>query len=153
LDALNGSSDDPEAQHALLADLIRGAASTGEAEVLRLMENYEQGLAEMAQGPLRPATYLGPADCDLPAPQPRLHVVTADGQERYPTPHQRIRPAELRVGQTVYLDAKGGVALAASSALPRSGQEGTFLRALDGIDLVETTLQNDRLVVRAAEAV
>src|SRR5262245_21208695 len=70
LDALNSNSEEPDTEQTLLTELIRGANAGVDAETLRLMESYEQGLAELTNGPVRPATYLGPADCDLPAPQP-----------------------------------------------------------------------------------
>jgi ATP-dependent 26S proteasome regulatory subunit len=153
LDVLEGQ-EEPEARQALLANLIQAASSGGEAQVLQMMERYEQGLAEMSQGALRPATYLGPADPSLPsAPGPRVQVITPDGQERFPTLHERVKEAGLATGQTVYLDAKGAVVLGASAAVPQAGQEGTFLRLVDGSGLLETAFQNDRLVVQAAAPV
>jgi ATP-dependent 26S proteasome regulatory subunit len=152
LDVLN-NHDEPTAQQAVLADLLRQSASGPEAEVAQLRERYEQALAELEQGAVRPATYLGPADGTVPAPQPRAHVVTPDGQERFPTLHPRVRLAELQTGMTVFLDPRGSVVLGASPDPPRVGQEGTFLRLVEGTRLIEAAFQNDRLVLYAAAPV
>ncbi len=146
-------NDDPEVQKALLADLLRQAVRNPEADVLRLMESYEQGLAELQQGAVRPATYLGPAPGDLPGPVPRLHVVSPDGQERFPTLHARLDAGKLTPGMTVYLDAKGSVVLGSTGQTPHSGQEGTFLRQVEGSRLIEAGVQNDRLVLHTAAPV
>src|SRR5262245_32972105 len=85
---------DPAAQQAVLTDLFRhAAAGSPEAETLRLMECYQQALSELHNGPVRPATFLGPAPGDLPSPGPRVHVVTPDGQERYPLLTPRVQVA------------------------------------------------------------
>src|SRR5262245_45794087 len=86
---------DPNAQLAVLSDLLRNTARTPEAEVAALKEAYEQGLAELQNGAVRPATFLGPAPGDLPAPGPRVHVVTPDGNERYPIVHSRVKVPAL----------------------------------------------------------
>src|SRR5262249_41937038 len=90
---------------------------------------------------------------DLPGPGPRAHVVTPDGQERFPTLHPRLRLADLRTGMTVYLDARGSVVLGTTPALPRAGQEATFLRRVEGTGLVEAGLQNEKLLLPAAPPV
>jgi ATP-dependent 26S proteasome regulatory subunit len=144
----------PPVQLAALTDLLRqSTAAAPAAEAARLKECYQQALAELEHGPVRPATYLGPAPGDWPGPQPRVHVVTPDGQERCPMLHPRVKPAELRPGMTAYLDPKGSVVLGASADPPPVGQEGTFLRLVDGTQLVEATLQNDRLLLYAAAPV
>jgi ATP-dependent 26S proteasome regulatory subunit len=144
---------DPNVQAAVLADLFRHTVSSNEAEALQLKEAYQQGLSELQNGPVRPATFLGPAPGDLPTPGVRVHVVTPDGQERYPVLHSRVQPAALLPGMTVYLDAKGSVVLGSTGVLPSVGQEGTFLREVEGGGLLETHLQNDRAVVHAAAPV
>jgi ATP-dependent 26S proteasome regulatory subunit len=151
-DALQHSA--PPAQLAALTELLRQSAAAAPAvEAARLKECYQQALAELEHGPVRPATYLGPAPGDWPGPQPRVHVVTPDGQERCPMLHPRVKPADLRPGMTAYLDAKGSVVLGASSDPPPVGQEGTFLRLVEGTHLVEAALQNDRLLLYAAAPV
>src|SRR5262249_8155425 len=135
-------------------DLLRQTAAAGaEGEAARLKECYELALAELADGAVRPATFLAPADADLPGPGPRAHVVTPDGQERYPALHPRVKLIDLWPGQTVYLDPKGGVMLGASAAPPRVGQEGTFLRLVEGSNLVEAMLQGERIMLYAAQPV
>ncbi len=144
---------DPAMQEAVLTDLLRQTTPTKEAEALRLIECYEQALSELQNGPVRPATFLGPAPGNLPSPGNRLHVVTPDGQERYPLVHNRVQVAGLLPGETVYLDGKGNVLLGSTGQLPRTGQEGTFLRHVEGEGLLEVHLQNDRIVVHAAAPV
>ena len=144
---------DPTMQEAVLTDLLRQATPSKEAEAQRLIEAYEQALAELQSGPVRPATFLGPAPGDLPAPGQRVHVVSPDGQERYPLLTSRVKLADLEPGMTVYLDAKGSVVLGSTGLLPRTGQEGTFLRKVEGEGLLEAHVQNDRLVVHTAAPV
>jgi ATP-dependent 26S proteasome regulatory subunit len=144
----------PPVQLAALTELLRqSAAAAPAAEAARLKECYQQAIAELEHGPVRPATYLGPAPGVGPGPQPRVHVVTPDGQERCPMLHPRVKPADLRPGMTAYLDPKGSLVLGASADQPPVGQEGTFLRLVDGTQLVEATLQTDRLLLYAAAPV
>jgi ATP-dependent 26S proteasome regulatory subunit len=153
LDVLHGSGE-PAVQQAVLADVLRhGTANRPQAEAEQLKEAYEQALAELQQGPVRPATFIAPAEADLPGLTPRAHVVTPDGQERYPVLHPRVTLGELRTGMTVFLDPRGSVVLGSSPLLPRVGPEGTFLRRVEGTTLVETALQNERLMVYGAAPV
>src|SRR5262249_27109520 len=84
LDRLHGN-EEPTVQQALLTDLLRQTGAAPGADAVRLQEAYQQGLAELANGAVRPATFLAAAEGDLPGPGPRAHVVTPDGQERFPT--------------------------------------------------------------------
>jgi ATP-dependent 26S proteasome regulatory subunit len=152
LDALH-QQHAPEGQLALVTEVFQRAFNGSQAEAARLAECYNQALAELANGSVRPATYLGPAPGDLPSPGPRLHVVTPDGQERYPVVHPRVKPSELVPGMTVYLDAKGAAVLGSTGKLPHVGQEGSFLRHIEGEGVLEAHLQNDRVVVHAAQPV
>jgi ATP-dependent 26S proteasome regulatory subunit len=153
-DALESSADDTDAQVAVLADLLRLAVRNPEEDVLRLMEAYQQGMAELQQGAVRPATYLGPAEGRLPpGPGPRVHVVSPDGQERFPILQPGLDENALSPGMTVYLDARGSVVLGSTGQVPRSGQEGTFLRIVEGNRLIEAGVQNDRLILHTAAPV
>ncbi len=148
------SNEDRAVQQAVLTDLLRAAhANTADEETLKLMEMYEQALAELEQGPVRPATFIADADVALPSPRPRAHVATPDGQERYPTLHTRVAPQTLRPGTTVYLDPKGAVVLGTSPTPSRVGQQGTFLRRVEGTATIEAALQNERLLLYAAQPV
>ncbi|HYT92360.1 MAG TPA: ATP-binding protein [Gemmataceae bacterium] len=154
LDVLQNTGGNPMAQHAVLTQLLQQAgAQTAEAQVLQMMEAYEQALAELEHGPVRPATFIAGDDGVLPGPRPRAHVITPDGQERYAMLHTRVAPGNLKPGATVYLDPKGSVVLGVSTAPPRVGQQGTFLRRLDGSDLIEATVQNERLLLYASEPI
>lgn len=152
LDALH-QQHAPDGQLALVTEVFQRAFNGSQAEAARLVECYQQALAELANGSVRPATYLGPAPGDLPSPGIRLHVVTPDGQERYPVVHPRVKIADLVPGMTVYLDAKGSIVLGNTGKLPHVGQEGSFLRHIEGEGVLETHLQNDRVVVHAAQPV
>lgn len=150
LDVLQ-SNEEPTLQQAVLTDLLR--KSGPEAEVARLMEHYEQALAELEHGALRPATFLALVEEDLPGPRPRAHVIAPDGQERFPTLHPRLRPDTLSVGATVFLDPKGSVVLGVSASTPRVGQEGIFLRLVPGTSLLEVQLQGERLILHSTASV
>jgi hypothetical protein len=152
LDVLH-QNHSPDVQYALLTEVFQRAFSGPQAEATKLIESYQQALSELANGSVRPATYIGPAPGDLPSPGPRVHVVTPDGQERYPIMHPRVKAADLQPGMTLYLDAKGSIVLGSTGKLPHVGQEGTFLRQVEGEGVLEVHLQNDRVVVHAAKPV
>jgi len=154
LDVLQNAEEQPAVQQAVLTDLLRRTgARTPEAELAHLKESYELALAELAEGAVRPATFLAVADGDLPGPGPRAHVVTPDGQERCPTLHPRLRLEDFRRGMTVYLDPKGAVALGLSRVPAHVGQQGLFLRLVPGTTQVEATVQNERLLLHGSAAV
>src|SRR5262249_21186758 len=115
-------NNEPILQQAVLAELLQQLpAKKPEDEILKLMECYEQALAELEQGPVRPATFIAAAEGDLPGPTARAHVITPDGHERYPTLHPKVSLADLKPGMTIYLDPKGTVVLGAARSLPRVG--------------------------------
>jgi hypothetical protein len=152
-DVLHGNAH-PATQQSLLADLLRQVdGREPDAEALRLIEQYDRAIAELDLGAVRPATFLAEAADAPPGPGPRAHVVTPDGQERFPVAHSRVNLAELRPGMTVYLDPKGAIVLGAARAIPRVGQEGTFLRPVEGTALVEAALRDERLMLHAAAPV
>jgi ATP-dependent 26S proteasome regulatory subunit len=153
LNVLDGSTD-PSLRQAVLTDLLRQLdGREADAQTLQLMEKYERAVAELEQGAVRPATFLGEATDAPSGPGPRAHVVTPDGQERYPVVHGRVSLAELRPGMTLYLDPRGAIVLAATRTVPRAGQEGQFLRAIEGTGLVEAALREERLLLHAAAPV
>jgi hypothetical protein len=154
LDVLRNADEQPIVQQAVLTDLLRQCGNrTPEAELAHLKECYQLALEELAEGSIRPATFLTVADGDLPGPGPRAHVITPDGQERCPTLHPRIKIEDLRRGMTVYLDPKGAVVLGLSGVPPHVGQEGTFLRLIAGTTQLEATIQNERLLLHGSAAV
>lgn len=142
-----------EEQLGLLSDLLQRASTHPDAERNQQIEHYELALAELQNGPLRPATFLGPAPADLPSSATRVHVVTPDGQERFPLLHPRVSVEAIAPGMTVYIDAKGSTVLGNTGELPQVGQEGTFLRDVEGSNFLEVHVQNDRLIVHAASPV
>jgi hypothetical protein len=121
------------------------------AETAKLKAKYEQALAELENGPVRPATFIGLADGAMPGPKPRLHVITTDGQERFPIVHKDVKVEDLLRGMTVFLDAKGNMALGASTALPTVGQTALFLRRLPGTGTFEVQFREEKLLLHASQ--
>ncbi len=148
------SMPDPGMQQTVLIDLFQQMITRSpETQVNQMRENYEQILNEMEYGPVRPATFVAEEERILPSPTPRVLVVTPDGQQRYPTLNPKVDLKLLKPGMTVYLDHRGTVVLGAAKNLPTVGQEGTFIRHIADTHLIETQLQNDRMVVYAAAPV
>jgi ATP-dependent 26S proteasome regulatory subunit len=153
LDVIHNNKDQA-VQMMFVAGLLQQCTAAGAvAEATRMKEHYEQLLVELENGPVRPATFVAVADPAMPGPLARAQVITLDGQERYPTPGPQVELQQLRPGMTVYLDPKGAVMLSASRALPQVGQQATFVRRIDGTDLVEARLREDKLTLYAARAV
>lgn len=121
------------------------------AEVAALKEQLLQQLAALNDGPPRMATYLGPADVMLPGDQPRVHVVTPDGVERFPLLRDPIQLQQLTLGMTVFLDAKGLAVIAITSWLPQAGQEAAFVRAIPGSNHVEVKHLDQPVMLYAAQ--
>jgi hypothetical protein len=152
LDVLSSDHGDPAHLHKLLTGLLERAGKQGDSpEVAKLKAKYEQALSELENGPARPAAFIGEADGSMPGPKPRLHVVTPDGQARFPVPHKDIKLADLKPGMTVFLDPKGAVALGASPAVPQVGHEAEFIRRLPGSDALEVKYRDELLSVYGSQ--
>src|SRR5260370_4547642 len=126
------SNNQPIFHQALLTALFQKITSEAPAaEVAQLKEQLQQTLADLEQGPVRPATFIGKVGNGLPGPKPKVHVITPDGNERFPLLHPSINTDDLIPGMTVFLDPRGSIVLGVDDTLPTVGQEGTFLRCLD----------------------
>lgn len=149
------SHPDPVRAVKLLAPIMEklSHANGDAAEVAKLKAKLQQALTELENGPVRPATFIGLADGAMPGPKSRLHVITPDGQERFPIPHSEVQVAQLRRGMTVYLDTKGVMVLGASSVLPTVGQAAMFLRRLPGSDTMEVRFREETLLLHASHEV
>jgi hypothetical protein len=144
--------EDPGQLEPVLVDLFRRAQQNRPvAEAEKLKAEYQQKLQELAQGPCREATFVREADPCLPGPKPKVEVLTPDGQRRYPTLGPDVQLPQLRGGATVFLDPEGALVLAASTRVPRGGQEAKFLRLLPDGQSVELQLRDDRFVFAAAQ--
>jgi hypothetical protein len=151
--ALSNGSNVP-ALHQLFTRMLQTPPTVSPtAEVAHLKALYEQALAELQDGPVRPATFIAEVRKGLLSLRPRVHVVTPDGQERYPTLHPQVKAKTLTPGLTVFLDAKGAVVLGASEEAVEVGQEGIFLRRLPESRLIEVGVRDERIVLHAAAAV
>ena len=124
----------------LLEQMKHGAPA---AQLEELKAAYEQVLSELEEGGVRPCTYVGHADGEMPGPKPRLHVVTPDGQERFPFLHESVKLEDLRAGMTAYLDAKGTVVLGFSRSVPQAGPQAMFVRDLPGTGQVEISIRDE----------
>lgn len=140
----------PPQQEALLTQLLEHCQANGEAT--KLKELYEQTLIELENGPARPATFIKLIIENVPGPKPKAHVISPDGQERYPMLHPDIRAEDLARGMTVFVDPKCSMVLGYEHCLPSVGQEATFLRGLDD-GLVEVSLRDERFLVYGSQTV
>jgi ATP-dependent 26S proteasome regulatory subunit len=114
---------------------------------------YEEILAEMERGPVRPATYVGPVEEDLPGPISHVCVVTPDGHERFPLLREGMKVEDLEPGATLFLDAKGGIVLGKTSKMPETGVAAEFIRRVPGGNNIEVRVRDDRFILRASKAV
>ncbi|MBM4070392.1 MAG: AAA family ATPase [Planctomycetes bacterium] len=140
----------PPQQEVLLTQLLEHCQANGAAN--RLKELYEQTLIELENGPARPATFIKHIVENIPGPKPKAHVISPDGQERYPMLHPDIKGEDLVRGMTVFVDPKCVMVLGYEKCLPSVGQEATFLRGVDD-DLVEISLRDERFLVYGSQAV
>jgi Cdc6-like AAA superfamily ATPase len=162
----------PEQQAKLVLDVVQGGTATAETllpflttvfqqahhhtpegELAALKTKLEELLAELENGPARPATFICEAEGEMPGPKPRAYVITPDGQERYPILREGVHIDKLESGMTVYLDAKGALVLGSSHAIPKVGQQASFLRRYPGTDQIEVVIRDEKLVVFAANSV
>lgn len=142
----------PEQIEQLAREMLRLNDAAGDmARFEELQQTYQAALEELKLGPPRPATFIAPADGDMPGPQPRAHVVTADGQDRYPFLQEGVSLVDLAAGMTVYLDPQGATIIATSDSFVRAGHEAVFLRALPDGECIEVTHQETRYVVYASQ--
>jgi ATP-dependent 26S proteasome regulatory subunit len=152
LDVLH-SNNQPVFQQALLSGLFHKISSDAPAaEVAQLKEQLQQTIADLENGPVRPGTFIGMVGNGLPGPKPKVHVITPDGNERFPLLHPGIKPDDLVPGMTVFLDPKGSIVLGVDPTLPTVGQEGNFLRCLDD-GVVEASIRDERLMLYASQSV
>lgn len=136
-----------------LAPIVEKLSSTNgdAAEAAKLAAKYQQMIVELESGPVRLATYIDQADGALPGFKPRLHVITPDGQERFPIAHEDVEIEDLVRGMTVFLDDKGNMVLGVGSGLPTVGQTAVFLRRLPAADTLEVQFREERLLVDASQ--
>lgn len=150
IDAIMSTLPDLAEARKLTARIFERLALAPEvAQAAELQAKCKLLLAELESGSIRTATLIGLADESIPGPKPRLLVVTPDGQERAPSVGQAVDIESLKTGMTVYLDAKGILALGVSKALPRTGSSARFIRRLPDADDVEIEFKGERRVVYA----
>jgi ATP-dependent 26S proteasome regulatory subunit len=153
-DIVMGGMAAPETLLPFLTSVFQQAQShTPEAEVAQLKAKWEEAMAELENGPARPATFICEAEGEMPGPKPRAFVITPDGQERYPIVREHLDIKKLRPGMTVYLDGKGITVLGSSNTIPRVGQQASFMRRFPESDQIEVAVRDEKLVVNAAQSV
>jgi ATP-dependent 26S proteasome regulatory subunit len=122
-------------------------------KAMELKKQYEQALFELAEGPVRPATFIKWHDEDIVGLKPRAHVITPDGQERYPTLKPDILQQQLTSGMTVFLDPKGVVVLGFNPSMPRVGHEAEYLRRLPETNEIEVKYHQEKLTLHASQKI
>ncbi len=153
-EAIMSGQEEPDSTIAFLeAFLTRIEAIPSGSEGEKLKARYEARLAELESGPARPATFISKLNGKPSKNVPKVHVVTPDGQQRFPMLHEGVNPKELEPGATVLLDARGGVVLGHGPSLPQVGVEAEFLRHLPDSNHVEVRLHGDPLVLHASRTV
>ncbi len=123
------------------------------AELDELKSRLQQALAELEQGGVRPSTFIGKADGELPGPKPRAQVVTPDGQLRFPFLREGVKLDDLRPGMTAYLDAKGAVILGFSQMIPTVGPQAQFVRQLPDTEQIEVSVRDEVVTLYASSAI
>ena len=153
-EAIMSGQEEPDSTIAFLeAFLRRIEAIPSGSEGEKLKARYEARLAELESGPARPATFISKLNGKPLKNVPKVHVVTPDGQQRFPMLHEGVNPKELEPGATVLLDARGGVVLGHGPSLPQVGVEAEFLRQLPDSNHVEVRLHGDPFVLHASRTV
>jgi ATP-dependent 26S proteasome regulatory subunit len=137
---LNDPDTTEEDRASLITQLLEVQTRSSEVGDFYEKQHAIQTFLEEAQtGPVVPATYVGRIDSTGQLSR-RVHVVTHDGQQRFPILSTDISFDKLRPGETVYLDFKGVVILDTVPNIPAVGPEAYFMRALPNSDLIEVDL-------------
>ncbi len=144
-------SGDPVTMQAFAKDLLgKMVNAKPAAELEEAKKTYEQAIEELRNGGVRPATFIGVANVDMPGPKPRAHVVTPDGQERFPFFYEDVSSEDMDAGQTVYLDPQGAMILGKSSLVQKVGPEAKFVRRLPDTDQVEVGIREETITLYAS---
>ena len=153
-EAVTGGQGEPDSVLAFLGALLtRIEAIPSSSEGEKLKAKYQARLAELESGPARPATFIATLNGKTSTQVAKVHVVTCDGQQRFPILHEAVDPKNLEPGATVLLDARGAVVLGCGPSLPQVGVEAEFLRHLPDSNHVEVKLHGDPLVLHASRDV
>jgi len=123
--------DSERAGEAIDAILGKLAATNGEDLFAEKNAQLSRLLAEMMEGPLRPATFV----CLVPpngAGAPYAQILLDDGTAAYTVVPDNELARALRVGDRVLLEKQGAALLRRGPDEPRIGERGVFERSLDG---------------------
>lgn len=139
---------DGEAERHVLAYLLE-AASVGDAGHQYIEKTKELGkrLSELAQGPLRCATFDALQTSELLGR--RARVILPDGGMAFCAVPQDELADTLRCGDSVWLDAQGMAILYRQSDPNRLGEEGRLERQLPGGDVEVSVGELGRYVFRS----
>ncbi len=118
---------------------------------LKAKEDYEQKLKDLAEGPLRPGTFIKPAEGQFPGGHSLSMIVTPDGQTRYSALHPDVKAEELVAGQELYLDPQCAMVLGTGPLLSDVGQEALFVRRIPGTATVELQLRDEKMLFYASQ--
>ncbi len=146
-------SGDPGMLEVAKSLLSKMESAAPAAELDELKSRLKQALSELEQGGVRPSTYIGKADGELPGPKPRAQVVTPDGQLRFPFLREGVKLDDLEPGMTAYLDAKGAVILGVSQLIPKVGPQAMFVRHIPGTEQIEVSVRDEVVTLYASSTI
>ncbi|MHC4942561.1 MAG: ATP-binding protein [Planctomycetota bacterium] len=150
LDACLTGMEDPQKTILFLARILDEAGQDNDAlEAKKLKDELKEKVKELEMGTARPATFVDMAVATLPGSDRRAHVITPDGQERYPLLNETIKPEALFCGMTVFMDEKGVMITGFSRMKPKAGQVATFIRRIPETRVIEVAFRDERMVLYA----
>jgi SpoVK/Ycf46/Vps4 family AAA+-type ATPase len=154
IDLFFSNVNDPDGAYVLAVHLLKTASQNEDAlEAKKMAEAFKEKLAELERSAARPATFIEPADTTIPGGGRRVHVVTPDGQDRYPLLHENLELQDLVRGMTVFLDDKGILVTGTSSNAPRVGQLARLVGRRRGTDEIEVSFRDEKLLLYAGQAI
>ena len=150
-DVIKMHHGNPEALQTLLGPVLEHAAQHHElVEAAQVKAQYEAALQELAEGPMRVATFVRLETGSFSHAKVRALVIFSDGQRRPAIIAEHVDKNLLKPGVTVYLDPKGAVLLDVTQGLPETGQVAKFLRLLGNGAAVEVLFRDETLVLNAS---
>lgn len=154
IDVFFSNVHDPDGAYLLALHLLKTASPNADAvEAKKAAAAYKEKLAELERSAARPATFIAPADTSIPGGGRRVHVITHDGQDRYPLLHDDLELDDLVRGMTVFLDDKGILVLGTSSTVPRVGQLAKLVERRAGTDEIEVSFRDEKMLLYAGQEI
>jgi ATP-dependent 26S proteasome regulatory subunit len=135
----------------LVGALLEAAASAKSESIYKeKIEKVNELLGQLAQGPLRPATFVMMITGTGPAA--RARVVLEDGSTCFVTVPDETLAGSLRCGDTVLVDAQGKALLFREPHGPDTGEEARLERCIDDGRIEVSVREHERFVFRASDS-